>query len=47
MTVKEYAHRFGLSVSTVYRRIRKGIIQAFKRNRRWYIPPPMEEKSMD
>ena len=47
MTVKEYAHRFGMSVSAVYYRIRKGIIQAFKRNRRWYIPPPMEEKPMD
>ena len=47
MTVKEYARRFGLSVSAVYYRIRKGIIQAFKRNRRWYIPPPMEEKPMD
>ena len=43
MTVSEYAEQLQVSVSTIYRRIKKGIINATKVGRRWVI----EEKNMN
>lgn len=51
MTAAEAARFLGVSVSTVYRRIRKGSLKAYKDGRRWVIPlsrniPKIEEKAM-
>ena len=43
MTVRQAAVRLKVSRSTVYRRIKKGIIEAEKVNRRWVITMPEEE----
>lgn len=43
MTVKKYAKKLGVSVSTIYRRIRQKLIKAVKRKRRWVITT--EEKT--
>ena len=43
MTVKEYAKKLKVSLSTIYRRIKKGTIDAFKKGRRWVI---REEKKV-
>ena len=49
MTVREAARALGVSVSTVYRRIRKGNIAAVKVGRRWKVTLGRsgEEKTMD
>ena len=43
MTVKDYAKKLKVSVSTIYRRIKKGLINATKVGRRWKI----QEKKMN
>lgn len=42
MTVRELAKRLGVSASTIYRRIKKGIIKATKVGRRWKIQQETE-----
>lgn len=47
MTVKDVARALCVSISTVYRRIKAGIIKAVKRNRRWDVEMPRGSISMD
>ena len=47
MSVKEAAKVLGVSVSTIYRRIRKGTLQAHKKGRRWVIVLHKESESME
>ena len=42
MTVKEFAIKVCKSPSTIYRWIKKGLVKAFKKNRRWEIDAPTE-----